>query len=41
MGPRIEERMQLNLFNHDNPPEFEIAALGDFGGALGAALLVG
>jgi glucokinase len=40
IGPRIEERMQLNLFDHDNPPEFRVAALGDFGGALGAALLV-
>ena len=40
MGSRIEERMQLNLFDHDDPPDFEIAALGDFGGALGAALLV-
>ena len=40
LGPRIEERMQLNLFDHDDPPEFKVAALGDFGGALGAALLV-
>ena len=40
MGPRIEERMQFNLFDHDDPPDFEIAALGDFGGAQGAALLV-
>jgi glucokinase len=40
LGPRIEERMQLNLFDHDDPPAFEVAALGDFGGALGAALLV-
>ena len=41
LGPRIEERMQLNLFDHEHPPAFEVAALGDFGGALGAALLVG
>jgi glucokinase len=40
LGPRIEERMQLNLFDHEHPPAFEVAALGDFGGALGAALLV-
>ena len=39
LGPRIEERMQLNLFDHEHPA-FEVAALGDFGGALGAALLV-
>lgn len=40
LGSRIEKRMHLNLFNHDNPPEFQVAALGDFGGAIGAALLV-
>ena len=40
LGPRIEERMQLNLFDHEHPPAFKVAALGDFGGALGAALLV-
>jgi hypothetical protein len=32
--------MERNLFNHDSPPAFRIAALGDLGGALGAALLV-
>ena len=40
LGPKIRERMELNLFDHENPPDFQVAALGDFGGALGAALLV-
>ena len=40
LGPDIRERMERNLFDHENPPEFKVAALGDFGGALGAALLV-
>lgn len=39
-GPEIEERMGLNLFDHDDPPEFKVAELGDLGGAIGAALLV-
>ena len=30
--------MGKNLFNDDNPPEVEVAALGDLGGAIGAAL---
>ncbi|KAA0274760.1 MAG: ROK family protein [Acidobacteria bacterium] len=40
LGPAIRERMERNLFNHDAPPAFRIASLGDLGGALGAALLV-
>jgi glucokinase len=40
LGPEIESRMQRNLFDHENPPYFKVVALGDFGGALGAALLV-
>ncbi len=40
LGPEIERRMHKNLFNADRPPAFEIAALGDLGGAIGAALLV-
>jgi glucokinase len=40
LGPEIRKRMERNLFNRDDPPAFEIASLGDLGGALGAALLV-
>ena len=40
LGPDIRKRMEKNLFDHEDPPEFKVAALGDFGGALGAALLV-
>ncbi len=40
LGPDIRRHMEKNLFLHDDPPEFQVAALGDFGGALGAALLV-
>ena len=40
LGPKIEKRMQKNLFDHDHPPEFLVAELGDLGGAIGAALLV-
>jgi glucokinase len=36
---RIEKRMMRNLFTVDNPPAIRIAALGDFGGAIGASLL--
>jgi glucokinase len=39
LGPRIQKRMERSLFNAENPPAFEVAALGDLGGALGAALL--
>ncbi len=38
---RIEEAMQPHLFVDDRPPAVRLAALGDLGGATGAALLVG
>jgi glucokinase len=37
---RIREAMQPHLFVDDNPPDVALAALGDLGGAIGAALLV-
>jgi glucokinase len=37
---RIAKAMEPHLFVVDRPPEIRLAALGDFGGALGAALLV-
>lgn len=37
---RIAEAMEPHLFVSDRPPAIRLAALGDFGGALGAALLV-
>ncbi len=37
---RIREAMLPHLFNDAHPPPVEVAALGDLGGALGAALLV-
>lgn len=37
---RIADAMQPHLFNDDRPPEVRLAALGDLGGAIGAALLV-
>ena len=37
---RIAEAMQPHLFVSDRPPAVQVAALGDLGGALGAALLV-
>jgi glucokinase len=37
---RIREAMRPSLFRDDDPPEIVLAALGDLGGALGAALLV-
>ena len=38
---RLAEEMQPHLFNDDRPPHVLLAELGDLGGALGAALLVG
>jgi glucokinase len=38
---RIRERMLPHLFVDDRPPPVEPAALGDLGGAIGAALQVG
>jgi glucokinase len=40
LGPTIRRRMHESLFNHGNPPAFRVAALGDLGGAVGAALLI-
>jgi len=37
---RILDAMMPHLFNDDDPPVVEVAALGDLGGAIGAALLV-
>jgi glucokinase len=37
---RIEAAMLPHLFNDDAPPAIQLAALGDLGGAIGAALLV-
>ncbi len=31
--------MHKSLFDHEHPPAFHVAALGDLGGAIGAALL--
>ncbi|HEY3021079.1 MAG TPA: ROK family protein [Solirubrobacteraceae bacterium] len=37
---RLEDEMRPHLFNDERPPHVLLAELGDFGGALGAALLV-
>ena len=37
---RIEKAMMPHLFTSANPPAVHLAQLGDFGGAIGAALLV-
>lgn len=37
---RISEAMKPHLFHDENPPSVRVAALGDLGGAIGAALLV-
>ena len=37
---RIREQMKPHLFSDKNPPQVSVAALGDLGGAIGAALLV-
>ena len=37
---RIREAMQPHLFVDESPPDVACAALGDLGGAIGAALLV-
>jgi glucokinase len=36
---RIAQAMRPHLFNDTRPPDVKLAALGDLGGALGAALL--
>jgi glucokinase len=38
---RIDRAMQPHLFHDEHPPEVKVAALGDLGGAIGAALVVG
>jgi glucokinase len=37
---RIARAMHPHLFNDHRPPDVQLAALGDLGGALGASLLV-
>ena len=39
MAERIADAMQPHLFNDTEPPDVHVAALGDLGGAIGAALL--
>ena len=39
LADRIAEAMQPHLFHDSNPPAVRVAALGDLGGAIGAALL--
>jgi glucokinase len=36
---RIANAMQPHLFHDEHPPDVRVASLGDFGGAIGAALL--
>ncbi|MDP9187644.1 MAG: ROK family protein [Actinomycetota bacterium] len=40
LGPEIQDEMRKHIFVDDRPPAFEVAELGDLGGAIGAALLV-
>ena len=37
---RIRDAMMPHLFNDERPPDIQVAALGDLGGAIGASLLV-
>jgi glucokinase len=39
MADRIAKAMHPHLFNDEHPPDVHVAALGDLGGAVGAALL--
>jgi glucokinase len=39
MAERIATEMHPHLFNDTRPPAVRVAALGDVGGAMGAALL--
>jgi glucokinase len=41
MAGRISAAMHPHLFNDERPPELRVAALGDLGGAVGAAMLCG
>lgn len=36
---RIADAMRPHLFDDESPPDVHLAALGDLGGAIGAALL--
>jgi glucokinase len=36
---RLRKEMRKHLFRDEQPPAIELAALGDFGGAIGASLL--
>ena len=36
---RLAKAMHPHLFNDEHPPDVLVAALGDLGGAIGAALL--
>jgi glucokinase len=38
---RIAEAMEPHIFHDSRPPHVHVAALGDLGGAIGAALLIG
>jgi glucokinase len=40
MAQRISDAMAPHLFHDERPPDVRVAALGDLGGAIGAALLV-
>jgi glucokinase len=40
VADRLAAEMQPHLFADSRPPHVEVAALGDFGGAIGASLLV-
>jgi glucokinase len=40
MADRIANAMKPHLFHDAQPPAVHVAALGDLGGAIGAALLV-
>ncbi len=41
MAGRIAAAMHPHLFNDERPPQLRVAALGDLGGAIGAAMLCG
>jgi glucokinase len=41
LAGRIAAAMQPHLFNDERPPQLRVAALGDLGGAIGAAMLCG
>ena len=41
LAARIATAMHRHLFDDEHPPELRVAALGDLGGAIGAAILCG